>query len=245
MYRLKKISALIPAAGSGTRMGIGLKKQYLILNGKEILNWTLENLLGQDCIDEAVIIVPIEDVAEVQGKVKRWLDEVGILTPFKVIAGGETRQASVYKGLQALEGQTNYVLVHDGVRPFVPRQQISSFLDCLMDDETIDGVIAGIQVTDTLKRVDSEQLILETLDRARVWAVQTPQIFSHDLLRTAHEQAISNNLSATDDAALLEILGKRTKIIKSDAENIKITKPFDLIVAEAIIKTHNDKQEKL
>lgn len=236
MYRNKKICALIPAAGSGTRMGMGLKKQYLTLNGKEILNWTLENLMGHDSIDEAVIIVPTEDLEAVLEKVTRWLDDVRIRKPFKVIAGGTTRQASVYQGLLELDGHTDYVLIHDGVRPFVPHSQINAFLDAIMDDG-ISGVIAGIQVTDTLKRVDNGQLIIETLDRASTWAVQTPQIFDYEPLKAAHEVAIERQLTATDDAALLEILGKRTKIVQSDAENIKITKPFDLIVAEAIIRT--------
>lgn len=242
MYRHKKISALIPTAGSGTRMGMGLKKQYLTLDGKEILNWTLENLLGQDYIDEAVIIVPMEDVEEVEGKVNRWLDEACIKTPFKVVSGGETRQASVYRGLLALDGHVDYVLIHDGVRPFVPQQQIGTFLDAIIDDEMIDGIIAGIQVTDTLKRVNNGQEILETLDRASVWAVQTPQIFDFELLKSAHIVAIEKHLTATDDAALLEFLGRRSKIIQSSAENIKITKPFDLIVAEAIIKNKYSKQ---
>lgn len=240
MYRLKKISALIPAAGSGTRMGMGLKKQYLTLHGKEILNWTLDNLLGHDCIDEAVIIVPAEDVEEVQEKVKRWFATSCISTPYKVVAGGETRQESVYRGLLALEQPTNYVLIHDGVRPFVPQQQITGFLDVIMDDQTIDGVIAGLRVTDTLKRVDEESIILETLDRACVWAVQTPQIFDYNLLRTAHEQASAMHLTTTDDAALIEALGRRTKIVESDASNIKITKPFDLIAAEAILKINQN-----
>ncbi len=249
MYRHMKISALIPAAGSGTRMGKGFRKQYLTLDGKEILNWTLENLLSQNCIDDVVIIVPTEDIVEVQEKVKKWLALASICTPFKVVGGGETRQASVYQGLLALDGHTDYVLIHDGVRPFVPYRQICEFLDVIMDDMTIDGVIAGIQVTDTLKRTDGDAIIMETLDRSHMWAVQTPQIFGFDLLKSAHELAANRRLEVTDDAALLEILGKRTKIVHSDAENIKITKPFDLIVAEAIIKSHYNtlllKQEKL
>jgi len=245
MYRNKKISALIPAAGSGKRMGKGLKKQYLTLNGKEILNWTLENLLELSCIDDVVIIVPTKDVEDVFEKVEKWLFDAQIKTPFKIVAGGETRQASVYKGLLALDHDSDYVLIHDGVRPFVPNQQIEMFLNVIMDDETIDGVIAGIEVTDTLKRIGPDHIILETLDRTSIWAVQTPQIFGFNLLKAAHERAISEQLSVTDDAALIEILGKRTKIVKSDAENIKITKPFDLIVAEAIIKTHYMKVEML
>ena len=239
MYRHKKIAALIPAAGSGTRMGKGQKKQYLTLDGKEILNWTLKNLLGQDYIDEAVIIVPTEDLESVEGKVNRWLEEAGIKMPFKVVSGGETRQASVYRGLLALDNHADYVLIHDGVRPFVPQWQIGAFLDAIIDDDIIDGIIAGVQVTDTLKRIDNDHMILETLDRACVWAVQTPQIFDFEHLKSAHELAIEKRLTTTDDAGLLELLGKHTKIIQSDAENIKITKPFDLIVAEVIIKNYN------
>ncbi len=241
MYRHMKISALIPAAGCGSRMGTTLKKQYLTLNGKEILNWTLENILSQDCIDEVVIIVPKEDVAEVELKVKSWFALASIHTPYKVVSGGETRQASVYQGLLALDAHSDYVLIHDGVRPFVPHHQICDFLDLIMDDVTLDGIVAGVQVTDTLKRTNDTSIIIETIDRTHVWAVQTPQVFEFHLLKSAHEFATSKSLNVTDDAALIEVLGKKTRIVHSDAENIKITRPFDLIIAEAIFKSYYNK----
>ena len=237
MYRGKKIVALIPAAGMGTRMGTEQKKQFLMLGEKEILNWTITHLLCCLWIDQVVVIAPKEDVDNLESKINKWTNESEFLIPISVIEGGETRQESVYNGLisiQKMEISPDFVLIHDGVRPFIPLEQMNLFFDILLDT-SFKGVIAGTPVTDTLKKVDSTLKILETVDRSVTWAVQTPQVFEWTALNSAHKNALENKLNVTDDAALLELIGYESKIIECSSDNIKITKPFDLILAEFIL----------
>ncbi len=238
MFRQKKVTALIPSAGSGNRMGADVKKQYLKLEGKEILNWTIKHLLNSEWIDEAIVIVPSEDVGTVKHKISEWVRIDKIEKNVSVVAGGVTRQDSVYCGLKSINGNEGYVLIHDGVRPFVPIELIGKYLEALDPEHHISGVVAGMRVTDTLKRVNENQIILETVDRASVWSVQTPQVFEIDKLVVAHGFAKANAISATDDAALLEFLGEKVIIVESTSENIKITKPFDLVLAESIFKRY-------
>ena len=238
MFRQKKVIALIPSAGSGNRMGADVKKQYLKLDGKEILNWTIKHLLTSEWIDEAIVIVPAEDADEVEHKISEWILVDKIEKNVRVVVGGATRQDSVYCGLKSISENEGYVLIHDGVRPFVPIGLIERYLESLDKERQISGAVAGLRVTDTLKKVDTDKIIVETVDRMSVWSVQTPQVFEIDKLIQAHAFAQANAISATDDAALLELLGEKVTIIESTYENIKITKPFDLVLAESIFKDY-------
>lgn len=241
MFNDMKVIALIPAAGMGQRMGAGQKKQYMKLKDREILEWTLKNVLGESLIDETVIIVPTEDLAEVRAKVVRWLDGFDRCTDVDVISGGVTRQESVYNALCYVKdkyAEHIYVVIHDGVRPFFPKGRLVDFLEVLKNNSEVDGTIAGTEVTDTLKRVDDNKEILGTVDRSMVWSVQTPQVFNYNALLEAHDFAIDRKLSVTDDAALLEAVGKRAVIIPCPSDNIKITKPVDLIVAETLFESY-------
>lgn len=241
MYNALKVIALIPAAGMGQRMGSGIKKQYLKLYNKEILNLTLIHMLSEPLIDEAIIIVPKEDVVEVSDKVKKWLDIENIDTLVQVIEGGATRQESVYNGLRMIEQNgsvESYVVIHDGVRPFFPKKRLIDFLESLAMNSDIEGAIAGVEVTDTLKTIDANKVITNTVDRSLVWAVQTPQVFNFNALIEAHKTAKKLLLHGTDDASLLEAIGKKSMIIQCPSENIKITKPIDLIVAEILFETY-------
>lgn len=240
MYKNKRIVALVPAAGSGTRMGMNQKKQFLELEGKEILNWTLKHLLLCALIDEVVVIAPAEDCAELAVKISEWKVSDGFIIPIHVVEGGQTRQLSVKNGLNFLDHyQKNfeYVLIHDGVRPFLPYDQIQVFLD-EFSNRAIKGVIAATPVTDTLKQVNDSLEIVETIDRSKAWAVQTPQVFDYKTLHTCHFSVEAENATATDDAALLEKFGFTCGVLKCNDHNIKITKPFDLLVAEAILRVY-------
>ena len=227
-----RISAIIPAAGSGTRIGGSIKKQFLELQGKEVLNWTIEALLEMYTFVELIIVVPQNEVDEVLKKVTKWF-------PFeksiKVVCGGATRQASVYNGLSHLESIVDLILIHDGVRPFIPKSSTVKAISDLSLSIDLEGLIAGMKVTDTLKKVESNLTIIETVDRETIWAVQTPQIFKFETLLEAHKFALQTQLSATDDAMLLEKLGKKVGIFEGSADNIKITKPFDIKLAEWMI----------
>lgn len=238
MYHDHKVIALIPAAGSGIRMGSGVRKQYLTLNGKEILNWTLIHLMNDELIDEAIVIVPEEDVEQVEEKLVLWFSDGNMRNRLSVISGGNTRQESVFNGLKAIEGKCRYVIVHDGVRPFVPSRLMVPFIDMLNGDAEVSGVIAGFPITDTLKQVDANRIIRSTVDRDFVWSVQTPQIFIYEHLYNAHILAKRQGRVVTDDAAILELSGLKTLIAEGTAENIKITKPFDLTLAEAIFNRY-------
>lgn len=240
MIQGKRVGALIPAAGSGTRMGGSLRKQYMTLQGREILEWTLSRLLLNAQIDEVKIIVPEEDVATVSDKVSSWRKRYEFSMEIQVITGGETRQASVYNGLCALSDAVEYVVIHDGVRPFVKSVWVERYISKLEESPEIAGVIAGTAVTDTLKRVDENHVINGTVDRSQIWAVQTPQIFRFETLKMAHEDAIKTKAVVTDDAAILELSGHHVIIEPSDPSNIKITKPFDLVLAEVILNSEKE-----
>lgn len=241
MFNDKRVVALIPAAGMGQRMGAGQKKQYLKLNGKEILEWTLKHVISDVLIDEAIIIVPTDDLADVSSKVVGWLDGFERRSKVEIISGGTTRQESVFNGLCHVKkkyADPVYVVIHDGVRPFFPKGRLVDFLEVLKNSTEIDGAIAGAEVTDTLKRIDDNRVILGTVDRSRVWSVQTPQVFNFEALLDAHKFAVERNLSVTDDAALLEVVGRRAVIVPCPSDNIKITKPVDLIIAETLFETY-------
>lgn len=241
MYNEKYVIALIPAAGMGQRMGIGQRKQYLELNGKEILHWTLSHLLQEKMIDEAIVIAPKEDVDEVRFKVEKWLKNIDTNVQVHVIFGGASRQESVFNGLCHIKnvcGEEAFVVVHDGVRPFFPQGKLIEFLEVLANTQEIDGAIAGAEVTDTLKMINADKLILGTVDRSMVWSVQTPQVFNYGALMDAHEYANVNCISVTDDASLLEAVGKKAMIIPCPSDNIKITKPVDLIIAETLFGSY-------
>ena len=241
MFNDKRVIALVPAAGIGQRMGAGQKKQYLKLKDREILEWTIKHVLSDAWIDEAVIIVPTEDLTDVCAKVVKWLGDFMRDKTVEVISGGVTLQESVYNGLRYIKEKYDepmYVVIHDGVRPFFPQGKLVDFLEVLKNTSEIDGAIAGTEVTDTLKRIDDNMVILDTVDRATIWSVQTPQVFNFEALMAAHVFAIERKLSVTDDAALLEAVGKRSVIVPCPSDNIKITKPVDLIVAETLFESY-------
>ena len=227
-----RISAIIPAAGSGTRIGGSIKKQFLKIQGKEVLNWTIEALLEMYTFVELVIVVPQNEANEVLEKISIWFPHE---TNIKVVCGGATRQASVYNGLSHLENAVDLVLIHDGVRPFIPKKATVKAISDLSLSIELEGLIAGMKVTDTLKKVDVDLTIVETVDRETIWAVQTPQIFKFQTLIDAHKFALQTLLSATDDATLLELVGKKVGIFEGSADNIKITKPFDVKLAEWMV----------
>jgi 2-C-methyl-D-erythritol 4-phosphate cytidylyltransferase len=218
--------AIIAAAGIGRRMGSG-GKQYLPLRGEPVLAHALRAF--QACFEVyQIIIVSAEvDIDRCRDLVKKY--DFGKVT--QIIKGGEERQDSVFNALQVVPKQAEIVVVHDGARPLVTPEIIKRSLDEL---EGWDGVIVGVPAKDTLKLVEA-QAVVETLDRERIWQVQTPQVFRADLLTEAYRAAITKGYYGTDDAALMEQLGYKIKVTMGSYENIKITTPEDLVIAEAIL----------
>ena len=221
------VCAVVPAGGTGTRMGGTVPKQFLELNGKPILYYTLKTL--QDCgiISELILVVPEK---EYDNACTDWLGKPEIVT--KVVVGGKKRQDSVYNGFCELSQQTEIVLVHDGVRPFLSHQMIQESVDAARE---YGAAITAIPVNDTIKRVDDSGLVSQTVDREGLWRVQTPQVFRYELLQEAFKKANSEKFYGTDEGTLIEHLGKPVKVVEGSEQNIKITRPEDLRLSEIFI----------
>jgi len=226
-----QLSVIIPAAGLGRRMG-DIKKPYLDLAGKPILAHTL--MVFQRCtlVNEIVVVAAPGDE---QACVKNVIIPYGIDKADQVVAGGETRQESVFNGLRSVSAGTDMVMVHDCARPFVTEDMIQNTLDAA---NKCGATTVAVPVKDTIKEADDDSFVVNTLDRRRLWSIQTPQAFRYDLLLRAHLHARENNIQVTDDASLIEELGEHpVKLIMGDYQNIKITTPGDLTVAMAILES--------
>ncbi len=219
---------LIAAAGSGRRMGAERNKLLLPVAGRPVLAWTLEAALACPLIRWIGIVGQPVDAAEIQALVAAARPD----RPVVWIVGGDTRQASVSNGLAALPEGAAAVLIHDGARCLVDPGLIARCAEAAAAGE---AVIAAAPVTDTIKRVDGQGVIQETPDRAQLWGAQTPQGFPVEQLRRAHARAAAEGWSVTDDASLFERLGWPVRVIEAAPANIKITTPFDLTVAEAVL----------
>jgi 2-C-methyl-D-erythritol 4-phosphate cytidylyltransferase len=223
---------LIPAAGMGRRMGSDRNKLLLTLLDKPLLAWTLEAVSASGCISWIGIIGQPVDFPDFQ----EILATVNLSKPVELIPGGETRQQSVYNGLQALPPDAERVLIHDGARCLATPEL---FERCGATLQTCSGLIAAIPVKDTIKIVDQNRLILDTPDRQQLWAAQTPQGFEVKLLKECHDQGIQKGWEVTDDAALLEKCGLPVHIVMGEETNLKVTTPVDLSVAEFILRSRS------
>ena len=224
------ISALIVAGGSGVRMKDSRPKQYIPLKGLPIVAHTLRAFDACPRIDQLVWVMPQDDLEKCG---QPLLSSIGLKKPVLRVAGGPRRQDSVYNGLKAIASDDGIVAIHDGVRPFVRSAQIVA---CILGAEAMGACILGIPAHDTLKQVDAFGGIVQTLSRESIWLAQTPQVFRCDLIRAAHEKARSDGVTGTDDAFLVERMGKPVGVIPGSRFNIKITTPEDLVLAEAILR---------
>ena len=228
---MTKVSALVPAAGMGKRMGAEINKQYLLLAGKPILAHTLQVFQDSPLIDDIYVIIPAAEIPYCQEHVV----ERHVLTKVRrIVPGGAERQHSVMNGLQAMAaaGDDDVVLIHDGVRPFVPQRVLERAVEMARRH---DGALAAVPAKDTVKVV-VDGIIRATPPREDIWLAQTPQAFRYAVIRAAHEIAAAERYLGTDDASLVERLGKDIHIVMGDYRNIKITTPEDLILAEAFLK---------
>ncbi|MDF2668409.1 MAG: 2-C-methyl-D-erythritol 4-phosphate cytidylyltransferase [Paenibacillus sp.] len=224
---MSELGVIVVAAGIGSRMGTPESKQYLVLNDKPILVHTLERFQEMELVDAIVLVVGEGDISRCQA----YMDQYGLSKVTAVVAGGADRQASVFKGIQALPEGTRWVAVHDGVRPFIGEAR---FRSCLTEARITGAAVLAVPVKDTIKVADATGVIQSTPDRRSLWAIQTPQAFRLDLLREAHERAIRELYTGTDDSVLVERLGVHVRIAEGTYTNIKITTPDDLLWAETI-----------
>ena len=222
-----KVVAIIAAGGSGVRMKTGIPKQYLILQNKPIIIHTLEKFAGCRGVQQINLIVPLAEMAKTIQLIGKW----NLAKSVEVIAGGKTRQHSVWNGLSQLPDNTDIVVIHDGVRPFISKEIINK---CIKETKKWEAVITALPLSDTIKEV-VDYRVQATLDRSKLWRVQTPQSFTKDLLIKAYKKAWQNNIIATDDSALVEYIGHAVRVIKGEEKNIKITSPEDLKIAEKFI----------
>lgn len=219
---------LIVAAGSGRRMGAAANKLLLPLAGRPVLAWTLDAALACGAIEWIAIVGQPVDAEAVAAIVAAARPD----RPVQWVLGGDSRQESVRRGLEALPRQAEGVLIHDGARCLV---EPSLFAACAEAVGRGEAVIAAAPVSDTIKQVDGEGRITATPEREGLWAAQTPQGFPVRPLVEAHARALQEGWSVTDDASLFERLGRAVRVLQAPAANIKLTTPFDLAVAEALI----------
>lgn len=220
---------LIPAAGMGRRMGSERNKLLLTLLGKPLLAWTL--LAAEEARDISWIGI-MGQIAD-QPDFKAILAELSLSKPVQLILGGETRQESVYNGLQALPAAAERVLIHDGARCLATPQLLFRCAAALLD---CPGLIAAVPVKDTIKVVNETGIIQDTPDRRQLWAAQTPQGFEVQLLKQCHNQGRDSGWQVTDDAALFERCGLPVRIVEGEETNLKVTTPVDLAIAEFILR---------
>ncbi len=225
------VTALIPAAGMGKRMGAGMNKQYLLLCGKPILAHTLEVFEKAPFVDEVYLIVPEDEISYCRENV---VERFGFSKVSKIVSGGSERQHSVLNGLRAIRSpgaHDSVVVIHDGVRPFLSS---SVLRDSIEAARLHDGALVAVPVKDTVKVV-RDGVVLETPPRNSLWLAQTPQAFRYGIIRDAHERAAMDGWLGTDDSSLVERLGKSVRIVAGEYGNFKITTPEDLILAEAFL----------
>ena len=221
-----KTTAIIVAAGASRRMN-GQDKIFALLAGRPVLAHTIAAFEGCQEVTEIVVVVRRGNVA----RCRELMAEYGFSKITSVCAGGKRRQDSVAAGLAKLD-KCDWVIVHDGARPLVTVRLIRQGLQAARETG---AAVAAVPVTDTIKRSGDDNIVRETLDRSNLWAVQTPQVFRYDILIKAYRQATGD---ATDDATLAEAAGGRVKLYTGDYDNIKITNPDDLALAEVLLKKH-------
>jgi 2-C-methyl-D-erythritol 4-phosphate cytidylyltransferase len=225
------IDALIVAAGKGLRMQAKQRKQYLELAGRPILTRTLLTFERHPEIDRIFVALPEDDIEFCR---KTMIVAAGLRKAIHLVAGGDHRQVSVLNGLRSIPETDGIVLIHDGVRPLVTHALISA---CIAGARTWGACIPAIKALETLKKVTPYDCIERTVNRERICMAQTPQAFRLAWIRQAHESAVRHGWTATDDASLLEQMGTAVHVIDGARSNLKITRPEDLALAEAIFQS--------
>lgn len=225
-------AAVIVAGGTGERSGLSSGKQLAKVAGMPVLAHTLQAFIACDAVDTIVVVVHPERIAEYE------LEAIAPIASAKVLAvvgGGETRQHSVANGLAGVPADAAFVAVHDGARPLIAPALIASVFAALAADDTLAGLVVGHPSYDTLKQVDAGGRILGTPDREGLWAAQTPQVFRADALREAYDRALAEGFAGTDDASLVERLGKPVAMYPGPRDNLKVTVPEDLLIIERLL----------
>ncbi len=228
------VNVVIVAAGKGTRLQSELPKPFLSVAGKPILVHTLRRFVPIEAVRRIVVVVAAEREAlcqEVLHTHGPWPQ------PMTVVHGGAERQDSVRNGLAALEPQCEIVVIHDAARPFIGVEAIQRSIDAAAE---AGSAVVATPVRDTIKRADAQHTIRETVSRHDLWLAQTPQTFRVAVIRAAHRWARQRDIAGTDDATLVEQMGRPVRLVPGDALNFKITTPDDLALAQAVLQASED-----
>lgn len=223
--------AVVLAAGQGKRMNAAVHKQYILLNGKQILYYSLKTL--EDCpfMDEVILVTGKDDMDYCR---KEIVDKYGLSKVKKIVPGGAERYHSVYEGLKAVGEDCTYVYIHDGARPFLDQEILERSRREVLRSQ---ACVVGMPVKDTIKISDGDGTAVDTPRRELVWMIQTPQVFSFKIILEAYRKIfLGNTVDVTDDAMVLEVAeGRSVRLVEGSYRNIKITTPEDLIIAEAFL----------
>jgi 2-C-methyl-D-erythritol 4-phosphate cytidylyltransferase len=228
-HQMPLVVALVPAAGRGLRMGGSVPKQFLSIGGEPLIVQSLRILQAAPVVGQIILAVPPADIEYCEREIvlRHRFTKVT-----KVVAGGAERQDSVRHALAQVPSETDIVLIHDAVRPFVTQRMIEEVVAASRKEG---AAIIALPMRDTVKQVRADGMIERTVDRTPLWLAQTPQAFRRDWIETAHRNAHAEGVRATDDAFLVEWLGYSVAVVEGSGENIKVTRPEDLVIGEAIL----------
>jgi 2-C-methyl-D-erythritol 4-phosphate cytidylyltransferase len=237
---MSRITAILPAAGMGTRMGAETPKQFLELEGASIVMLSLRRIASCDLVTDIIVATRGDGITKLEEQIRSETFKQTV----RVLRGGDSRQESVARALEQVSEDSELVLVHDAVRPFVTREQITRVIE---EARRCHAAILGIPAMDTVKEVkraslpEDVALITATIPRERVVLAQTPQVFATKLLKQAYARAEADGLSASDDAGLVERLGHGVHVVLGSERNIKITKPSDMDLAKFYLERERAK----
>lgn len=222
------VSVIIAAAGNSTRYGTGKSKQFLILDNTPVLIKSIQAFEEIDDVNEIIVTARKQDFEVIED----FIAQYGVRKVKHIVEGGATRQDSIYAAVEKVDEKADLIAVHDGARPLIKREVIESVIQ---KADEVDAAACAVPVKDTIKIIDSSGKIVTTPERASLRAVQTPQIFRFSLYKEAIEKAVSEGKQYTDDCQLVESMGYPVYLVDGDYENIKITTPDDLLVAEKFL----------
>jgi len=227
--RAPVVVAIVPAAGRGIRMGGSVPKQFLSLGGEPLVVQSLRTLQVAPVVDQIVLAVPSADIEYCEKEIvsRHRFTKVACVVP-----GGAERQDSVRHALAQVHPETEIVLIHDAVRPFLTQGMIEEVVAAARKEG---AAIIALPMRDTVKQVRADRTIERTVDRTPLWLAQTPQAFRRDWIEAAHKKAYDEGIRATDDAFLMEWMGYSVAVVEGSGENIKVTRPEDLVIGEAIL----------
>ena len=223
------LRVVVAAAGQGSRMGTKTNKQFIMLNNKPVIAYSLDFFEKQDTVDEIIVVTSAKELEYCRHEIieKNKYQKVSA-----VLTGGPQRQDSVWAALQYLAPDTDFVAVHDGARPLLSADVLSRLL---AEAEEWGAAIPGVPSRDTIKMVNKDSFVRQTLDRNVIYSIQTPQVFKFKELFSAYKYADEEGFYATDDAALFEKYIGQVKVVEGDYDNIKITTPLDLIIVQNLL----------